>query len=79
MQHQEDLLHDALRYRWIRDTNNKRSLHAPDDEDGFVAGHVEVLMVAEDYYVATGLIGKEFDDAIDNAMKHQPLDNRYED
>ena len=68
----EQIIKDAMRYRWLRDTNNLRTL---DDEEGdFVVGNVEAIMVGEDDKFASGPVGKEFDDAIDLAMLFQKLD-----
>jgi hypothetical protein len=68
----EQIIKDAMRYRWLRDTNNLRTL---DDEEGdFVVGNVEAIMVGEDHKFASGPIGKDFDDAIDLAILFQKLD-----
>lgn len=59
---------DALRYRWIRDTQAKPSRDLEED------GAVDSLFIWNGDGSATALTDHEFDEAIDSAMERWPED-----
>jgi hypothetical protein len=70
----EQIIKDAMRYRWLRDTNNLRSVF---DAEGnlidFNVGDVDTIMFWNDESSCTGETGKDFDDLVDKAMLFQKL------
>jgi hypothetical protein len=66
MQQRDDLTADAMRYRWLRETNNTR---CEVDVDGVPrAGDIDMIMVWDGICSATALNGDDLDKAIDAAI-----------
>jgi hypothetical protein len=68
----EEIIKDAMRYRWLRDTNNMRETYAEDGES-LIVGYVEPVMFVDSEWTATGETGLKFDRLIDQAMLFQRL------
>lgn len=60
---------DAMRYRWLRDTQNKSC------RDQWLPGSIDSLMVSDGDFCATAPNGSDFDRAIDRAMEKYALEH----
>jgi hypothetical protein len=65
---EKDLLKDALRYRWLRDTNHYREVQSPNDDSLLTIGVIERICIVEEDDTIGQVDQDNFDEIIDQAM-----------
>ena len=65
---EEDLLKDALRYRWLRDTNHYREVESSDGLNLLNVGVIDKIFMVESDDTLGEIDQDRFDEIIDQAM-----------
>jgi hypothetical protein len=65
---EKDLLKDALRYRWLRDTNHYREVESSTDDCLLNVGVIDRICIVERDDMITQVDQDTFDEVIDQAM-----------
>ena len=65
---EENILKDALRYRWLRDTNHYREVESPDGLNLLNVGVIDRIFMVESDDTLGEIDQDRFDEIIDQAM-----------
>jgi hypothetical protein len=71
----QSFINDAMRYRWLRDTNSADFRGWWNFGENVCAGMIDCIMMYDSEDSSTGLSPEEMDNAIDVAMKRWPFDD----
>jgi hypothetical protein len=68
MKEEDKILKDALRYRWLRDTNHYREVESCDDDTILNVGMIDRICIVVDEGLIQEVDQDDFDKIIDQAM-----------